>query len=212
MKLPRVLLYVLVTLVGSQAFAQNAPDVSRDALRYEATVFAGYRAGGTFDIQGSDENGDVGEHFSYALAFDYRIDPISSYELFYSRQPTQVSLGPSRADLDVGYLMFGGTLEIDDTSSLRPYIVGLVGAGLFSPHAPDTKDESRVAIALGLGLRVPLKPNIDMRLEARGYMTFFEKDSSVFCKSDDAGSTCLIRGNGSVFFQGEVLAGIAVSF
>jgi hypothetical protein len=208
----QALLSALVTLVAGQAFGQNAADVSEDAARVETTAFAGYRAGGIFDIEDSAENGDVGEHFAYAFALDYRVDDFATYELFHSKQPSQVSVGPERIDLDVKYLMFGGTLTIEEGSVVRPYIAGLIGVARFSPDAPDASDKSRLALSLGVGIRLPLRENIDIRLETRGYLTFINSDSSMFCQADVAGSVCRLSGNGSVFVQGELLAGVAVAF
>ena len=208
----RAVLAVLVTLSAGQAFSQNATDASPSAKQFEATAFVGYRGGGSFDIQDSDESADVGAHFSYALALNYQIDNTSGYELFYSRQATQVSLGADHTDLDVNYFMLGGTLIVDEMSALQPYIVGLVGAARLSPDAPDTNARSRFAISLGLGVRVPLRERIALRLEARGYVTFVDTDSAVFCSSGGSGSACLLRGSGSTFLQGELLAGIAIAF
>jgi hypothetical protein len=208
----QALLSAFVTLGAGQSSGQNAADVSEDAARVEATAFAGYRAGGIFDIEDSAENGDVGEHFAYALALDYRVDELATYELFHSKQPSQVSVGPERVDLDVKYLMFGGTLTIEEESYLRPYIAGLAGVARFSPDAPDASDKSRLAVTLGVGIRVPLRENIDIRLEMRGYVTFINADSSVFCQAEGEGSVCRLGGNGSVFVQGELLAGLAMAF
>lgn len=182
--------------------------------RFEVTPFLGYRGGGTFDIQGSAEDGDVSEHFSFGLALNYRVDTLSSYELFYSRQPTHVSLGaqPGALDLDVEYLMIGGTQVIESMSALQPYIVGLVGVGRFSLDAPDAQRETRFALSLGVGLRLHLRQQLDVRLETRGYLTFVDSGSSMFCRADATGSGCLFQGNGATFPQFELLAGVAWSF
>lgn len=201
-------------LAAGGACAQAVDENDAAAKRYEITPFLGYRVGGTFDINGSAEDGDVSEHVSFGLALSYHVDRFSSYEIFYSRQPTHISLGeqPGSLDLDVEYLLFGGMLVIEETSALQPYILGLAGVGRFSLDAPDAQDETTFALALGAGIRLHFREQVDVRLEARGYLAFVDSGSSTFCGADATGSGCLFRGNGATFPQFELLAGLAWSF
>jgi hypothetical protein len=201
-------------LLAAGGTCAQSVDEERAAIRYEVTPFLGYRGGGTLDIEGSAEDGDISEHFSFGLALNYHIDTFSSYELFYSRQPTHVSLGeqPGALDLDVEYLLIGGTTVIETMSPLQPYIVGLAGISRFSLDAPDARDETTFAISFGVGVRLQLREEIDVRLETRGYLAFVDSGSSMFCRADATGSGCLFKGDGTMFPQFELLAGVAWSF
>src|SRR5262245_24649591 len=61
--------------------------------RFEITPFAGYRMGGDFDVDvgaNTTQSADLDDDGSYALALDMRRDEESQYELFYSRQETNL--------------------------------------------------------------------------------------------------------------------------
>lgn len=203
-----------LVLAAAGASAQDTGEARPRTARFEATPFLGYRAGGTFDIPRSTEDSDIEEHISYAIALDYRVDDEASYELFYSRQPTRVSLGPQpgSAGLDVRYLLVGGTLGIEETSRVRPYIIGLLGLARFSLDVADAADTTRFVMSLGVGLRVPVWQHVDIRLETRGYLTLVGSGSPLFCRAGAAGEACRFQGNGSTLPQIEALAGVAWSF
>jgi opacity protein-like surface antigen len=182
--------------------------------RYEITPFVAYRIGGDFDVRDSDRDADVDDHMSFALAANLRLDEVSQYELFYSRQATQLAADspPGALDINVEYLHLGGTLTLNEEHWLRPYIAGGLGITRFSADAAGASDDARFSLSLAGGLRVPVSERFGVRLEARGYLTFIDTDSAVFCASGAFGGVCSIRGKGSAFVQYEVLAGAAFAF
>ena len=143
-----------------------------------------------------------------------RIDEASQYELFYDRQSTNIERGSplGNVDVDVEYLHVGGLAEWHDEYRLVPYVVGGVGATRFHPDFSGTDDETRFSLSLGGGVRVPVNERFSLRFEGRGYLTLVDTDTSFFCRSDQTGAVCRIRGNGSTFIQYELLAGAAVAF
>lgn len=186
-------------------------------LPFEVTPFAGYRMGGSFDIDlGNDttQNVDLRDHSAFALALDMRRDEGSQYELFYSRQATNlepnVPLGP--LGIRVEYFHIGGTLDVDHSLPLTPYIVGTLGLTRFSPGPASGSDETRFSFTFGGGLRVPVSRQFSLRFEARGYLTFVDTNTAFFCSSSAAGGVCAIRSSGSSFIQYEALAGAAFAF
>jgi opacity protein-like surface antigen len=182
--------------------------------RFEVTPFVGYRLGGRFKVDGFDRDADLDDHGSFALALNLRRDEESQYELFYTRQETNLEpdspLGP--LGLDVEYLHLGGTLDVDDELLLKPYVVGGLGITRLSPEPGRVSDNTRFSVSLGAGFRVPVSQHFSVRLEARGFLTFVDTDSSFFCSSSSAGGFCSIRGSGSTFIQYELLAGAAFAF
>ena len=195
---------------------QADPGTEREAPRtlYEITPFVGYRLGGDFDVASSDQHANLDDHGSFALALAVRRDPYSQYELLYTREETQVEKTSSLAPLDVNveYLHLGGTVdaEVESDFPLHPYILG--GLGLTRFTADSGSDDTRFSVSLGGGLRVPVSPRFSLRFEARGYLTFVDTDSAIFCASGSFGGVCSIRSTGSTFIQFDLMAGAAVAF
>jgi opacity protein-like surface antigen len=180
--------------------------------RFEVTPFVGYRLGEGFGIEGSDEDVNVHDHGSHAIALGYRGEELL-YELFYSRQPTRIDSSASleESDMDIEYLHFGAS-QAFDTEPLNPYILGAVGVTRLSLDTQGVQDSTHFSLSIAAGLRVPLKERLDLRLEGRGYLTFFSSDSSIFCASTSAGGGCALQRSGAVFMQFELFAGAAFSF
>jgi opacity protein-like surface antigen len=199
--------------VAAQADERSETATERPAqLLYEVTPFVGYRLNGDFDIANSNQQANLDDHASYALALDLRRDESSQYELLYSRQETRLEQNSPLAPLDVNveYLHLGGTLVVNDELPLVPYIVGTLGLTRFTLQSGT--DDTRFSFSLGAGLRVPVTPRFGLRLEARGFLTLVDSDSAVFCASGSFGGVCSIRGKGSTFTQFELMAGAAFAF
>jgi opacity protein-like surface antigen len=186
--------------------------------RFEITPFAGYRLGGDFDLmtvnQRSTQRAELDDHGSFALALAVRRDESSQYELLYAREETTFErtspLG--QADVSVEYLHLGGTLEanVDSDFPLQPYILGGLGVTRFDVQSAG--DDTQFSVSLGGGFRVPVSTHFSLRFEARGYLTFIDTKSSIFCASGSFGGACSIRTKGSTFNQFDLLVGAAFAF
>lgn len=199
----------LLSVAGLPLSAKDEPP-----SRFEITPFAGLRLGGHFKLEDPSRKLDVDESGTLALALNLRIDEISQYELFYGRQSTSLERDPllGQVDVDVEYLHLGGTVAMEGERRVIPYMVGGLGVTRFSPDPGDASDKTRFSLSLGGGVKVPLSQRFALRLEGRGYLTFVDTDTSFFCRSDEDGALCRIRGNGSTFIQYEVLAGATFAF
>jgi len=183
--------------------------------RVEIVPYAGFRTGGDFEFEDVQQHANVDSQGSLALALNLDIDANSQYQLYFSRQATRIGPNPATpggTDLDIAYLHLGGTLTPDTSRPLKPYLVGTLGATWFSPDAAGAHDSTQFSIALGGGLRIPVRPRFSLLLEARGFVTFLSGNTAFFCSSDAAGGACQLRGSGSIFFQYELLAGAAFRF
>ena len=203
---------VAAAMLGFTA-AHAAEPPPQEPARFEVAPFAGFALGGSFTRQDTGQNVDVGNHGSFALALDTVADVASQYELFYSHQSTTLRGDPTLAPtgVSVEYLHIGGTLLLDEAPPVKPYLAGGLGVTRFSPPAPGLVD-TRFSLSLGLGLRVPVARRLQLRLEARGFLTLVSSDTSLFCGSDQTGLVCQIHGHGSTFLQGQALAGVAFAF
>jgi Outer membrane protein beta-barrel domain len=200
----------LATMTATAAGSDEEPALP---LKYSVTPFVGYRFGGRFAVTDTSGHVDAIDHVSYGVALDVATDEQTQYELFYSRQSTSLSASsPVPADTIIEYLHLGGTVLMGESQRFQPYIIGTLGATRFSPDSPIGRDRIYFSLSLGAGLRIPLNDHLALRLEARGFATFFNTNSTVFCRSDQAGGLCLIHGSGSTFFQGDALAGLAYTF
>lgn len=213
----KICLIALLALSCGPLSAQNsdAPRPTENPPLFEITPFVGLRVGGNFRLEDPRRKLDVDGSDSLALALDLRIDQTSQYELFYSRQSTNLDRDPTlgEVDVDIEYLHIGGTVSIEgENQRVIPYMTGGLGATRFSPDPGDVNDKTRFSLSLGGGVKVPFNRNFALRLEGRGYLTFIDADTSFFCRSDQDGALCRIHGHGSTFLQFEILAGASFAF
>jgi opacity protein-like surface antigen len=215
----RIALTVFAALSIWSAGRATADEEREDAEKrlrtlYEITPFVGYRLGGDFDMANSTQSADLDDHGSYAFSVAVRRDESSQYELTYARQETQVERTSPLAPLDVNveYLHLGGTLDaqVESDFPLRPYLLG--GLGITRLTLSSGTDDTRFSFSLGGGLRVPVTPRFNIRLEARGFLTLIDSNSAIFCASGSFGGVCSIRAKGSTFTQFELMAGAAFAF
>jgi opacity protein-like surface antigen len=204
---------------AADASYSSLPAAGAPSSWFEVAGFGAVTVGGHF--RWSDPGTDTGtgstvsltDHGAFAVTADLRADEGSQYELFYSREATDLSGRPGvpRTRLTVEYLHLGGTLLLDDEPQIKPYIVGGLGATRFTPGEQGNTD-TRFSASLGLGLRWPVTRHFSVRLEGRGLVTLVNQDTAVFCRSDQNGLLCRVRGSGQTFLQGEFLAGAAWAF
>ena len=215
----RALACVALFCAGSVgvAEAQGMPQDDRDLgppLLWEVTPFAAYRMGGSFDLTGMNGSVGIEDHGSFGLAIDLSLDGFAQYELLYTRQETRIEQNSPIApfDLNVEYLHLGGTVLVSDELPILPYISGGLGITRFSPQNTQGSDDTRFSISLGGGLKLPVTDRLAVRLEGRGYLTFVDNQSSVFCASGSQGGICAIRVRSDTLFQFELMAGAAFAF
>ena len=193
--------------------AARAEPPTPETLQFEVTPLLGYRVGGDFQLSNSGPTVNVNDHPSLALAFDLRGADWTQYELFYARQSTVLS-GDAfvPTSVRVEYLHIGGTVALDETPRLKPYLAGGLGITRLAPDAALGSDDTRFSISLALGLRVPVSHHFSLRFEGRGFLTPMNTDAALFCHSDQGGALCELRAHGSLFFQFDFLAGAAYTF
>jgi hypothetical protein len=203
----RNLLFIAALLATPAAVADEAPLL-------QVAAHAGYRLGGSLEDTDTGDSADLDDSASFALALEMRYGKGDDryLQLWYSRQGSRVNDGLLDHDVDVEYLHFGGTVPFGDNDKARAYLALGVGATRFSPSGNGARDVTKFSGSLALGVEMPVSGRVAFRLEARGYLTAVDSDTSIFCRSDNGTGFCRIVASGSTIFQGEVLAGVAVSF
>ena len=192
-----------------------APLAAADELPlFQIGLHGGYRMGGGLEDSDTGEDRDFDDSSSFAIALEMRYGPGDDrfYQLWYSRQATNVDDGVDDFDADIEYLHIGGTLPFGGWEHAQPYFAAGIGATRFSASIPDAEDNTRFSGSMAFGLEIPLATHAAIRLEARGYLTAVDTETSFFCRSDDGEGACRIIASGSAIFQGEALAGILVRF
>jgi opacity protein-like surface antigen len=206
----------LVT-VAQAADSQGPQAVGERPWGVGLAGFGAFTVGGHFKSQGTSaaDTGtvDLADHSAFAVAADLATGEGSQYELFYSREATDLrgNFGVPRTAVTVEYLHIGGTVSVNDEPRIQPYVTGGLGVTRLTPGA-DGSTDTRFSASLGLGLRVPVTQHFSARLEARGFVTLLSADNAIFCRSDQTGLLCRIHSSGQSFIQGEFLAGAAFAF
>ncbi len=87
-----------------------------------------------------------------------------------------------------------------------------MGLTRISPQTGSGSEDTRFSLSLGTGVKLPITQRFDVRLEARGFVTFINSDSAFFCASGSSGGVCAIQAKTDAFFQYELLAGATFKF
>jgi len=202
-------LAVLIAVLPATALAQEAP---------ELTPFLGFRFGGSVESLSSGESFNVSESASYGLVFDYPLSRETTVEFLWSLQDTEVDgsradgSGPSRFPLDIHYFHVGATYSPGEPRKKRGFVVITVGATHFNPEEGGFGSETRFSVAAGGGVKLKLSERLGLRIEGRGYLTFVNGSSAVFCTGGGAGGGCAFSFAGDAFVQGEIDVGLSIAF
>lgn len=204
-------------IVFIAAFVAVASPLARavEAPQFQVAAHGGYRVGGSMEDTdtGDDRDLDEGESFAIALELRYKPGDDRFFQLWYSRQASEVDDEfDVPHDVDIEYLHLGGTVPFGSRGSFQPYFAAGLGATRFSVSGPDSQDRTKFSGSAALGFAVPVAEYAALRFEARGYLTAVDSDSAFFCRSDGGEGLCRIVASGSSVFQAEALIGIAVRF
>jgi opacity protein-like surface antigen len=194
-------------LVSSAARADEMP-------LFQAGLYGGYRVGGSLEDQDTGDDRDFEDASSYVVSLELRYGKGDDrfYQLWYSRQATEVDDGLETHDADVEYLHIGGTLPFGGWEHAKPYFAAGIGVTRFSASGADTDDRTNFSGSAAFGLEIPLARHAAIRFEGRGYLTLVDTEGAFFCRSDGGEGVCRIVASGSTIFQAEALAGILVRF
>ena len=198
----------LLLCLASPARAQEA----RKYNDFEFTPFVGYMAGGEFEDPTDSSDRDLDAGTDFGLIVNAATDWWRHYEMLYARQSTEVD-GVETFDMDVEYLQFGGSVSYPDTEAkyLIPYFGMTIGAARFSPDQAGLDDETKFAVTMSTGLRIPITEHFGLRLDLRAFGTVLDSDSDIFCVSS-AGLTCRIKAKGDFFLQYSANLGVTLGF
>jgi hypothetical protein len=203
----------------SLALTASAQDLGSDwdfpqpipqTTRFGISPLYGYRFGG--DIQ--DPNTDAKYSFkdapAYGVILDYApMDYYGRFELLWSRQDSSVDFngnyGLGKVDITIDVIQVGGECEYG-LEDLRGYVSAHVGATHFSSDGHG--DDTRFSFGIGGGVKAFLTKNLYLRADLRAFGTVTEGRGSFIY----ANGTTVATFSGTALWQGQVSAGIGVTF
>jgi hypothetical protein len=214
--------FTLLGLALPATGADRAPATERDDFipRFEIAPWGGYRFGGSFDFDAGEADSsrfDVRDAGSFGVDLGIYRDAMSFYELLYGSQSSRLDTNGATPDvprLRTDYYQLGGTLLFPQPNDLVAWVSMTAGVTRFSPsgslQGEPLGPESDLSLSLGGGLRIPLNPHLSIVGGVRGYLTFIDPSSRIFCVSN-GGATCVFQLSGSTYFQIEGLLGVALT-
>jgi hypothetical protein len=178
------------------------------AAGVELAPFAGFQFGGSVNSTAGgirfelDEGLDLGATLDLEVAEGWRV------ELLFSHQEGALEsrFDVDRVSLDVQRYL-AGIQEEHDYGRTKFFGVALVGATRFAPGLDGYDSDVRFTLGLGLGVKHWLTPRFGLRAETRGFFVDVDSGAGVVCRGG-----CLFVFNGSGLWQGDVTAGVSLSF
>jgi opacity protein-like surface antigen len=193
----------------------SAAAVAEDT-KMELTPFAGYRFGGTFELQDDEGSYEIEDSSSYGLILNIKQNFNTQWEVIYSRQETQANFSEAlstdpRIDVDIQLLQLGGTY-LGDGDKVRPYLVATLGGTHIKTASTGSSSDTFWSGSIGGGVQFLPTSRLGIRLEARAYGTLVSSNSAIFCGSGPEGGTCTVLVEGKLLTQVETLVGVVFRF
>jgi hypothetical protein len=204
------LLICVVFLGTSKAFAQS------DALETEFTIFGGLRAGGEMSVEDSDVVYAANDSSSYGLIWNTRYQRNTEWEVYFSRQQTEVEVSDPffilpGIDVDIYTLQLGGTYLFDG-KGVRPYLAMTAGGTHVKAESDSGDSDTFFSGSLGFGLKFREGERLGFRLEGRAHGVLVSSNSKLFCRTGPDENICIVQIEGSLFSQFEAFAGVTFRF
>ena len=190
--------------------------LSTNIYSVEIIPLLGYRGGGEFIDETTDQKHTLESSDVYGLILSWPYEHGKNIEVYYSHQATQLNSisttepAPNNVvniPITIDYLHIGGTAPISDYKNLQTFVTGGLGFTYSSADYTNAQSDLRASFSIGIGLKWPMTERIALRLETRGLATLYDNNSAIYCNGG-----CAISVNGNLFLQGEVFAGLGFTF
>ncbi|WOH39402.1 outer membrane beta-barrel protein [Thalassotalea fonticola] len=206
----------LLTLLICAFFSPNSIAQADSEDYWDITIFAGQRTSDNFE---DDEDLEEGEEpfevdflndASAGIILGWEFDYNRTGELLFSHSNTEFDGDIQLDDMEISisYLHIGGTVTVSE-GKVPIYIGGGLGIAHLAPGDGSLDSETRPSANLGIGAKFNFSESFSLRLDARGYATFFDSDGYLFCSGNKG---CVMRTNSNMWLQGEFTAGLTYRF
>lgn len=202
---------IAFTLLFLSAGAHAAED-----LRVEITPYGGYRFGGTFTVDGSDDEYELDDAGSAGIIFNLRQYENTQWEVLYTRQRSDarfdgVTINDAVIDIETQTLQLGGTYQ-GPGDRVRPYLAATIGGTRIEASARGSESDTFWSGSIGVGLNVNPSARLGLRAEARAYGVLLDSSTELLCRTGPDLNICAIRVEGDVLGQVELFAGVVFRF
>lgn len=184
--------------------------VSTSQARVELTPFTGYQFGGEVEdfTTGATLKFKETSNFGFILGFGEEGSGIQT-EVYFSRQETEIEgsgafSAASLFDLDVDYYHIGGSVIVNETEKLQPFVAASLGVTHFRPGASGVSSETKFSLGIGGGVKYFVSDRVGLRAEARAMGTFIDHEAAAFCEEGN----CLVVGRSEVMLQFNGIIGL----
>ena len=207
-----VMSFGLPLAAGAQEFSDELmfPKPLPQTTSFGISPFYGYRWGGDIQDANTDTKYSLKAAPAYGLILDYApLGYRGRFELLWSRQDSSVDFqgnnGLGKVDITIDVIQAGGVAEYG-SQRLRGYVSAHIGATHFSSDGHG--DDTLFSFGIGAGVKAFLTKNIYLRADLRGFGTVTEAEGSFIFANGIAVATF----SGSALWQGQVSAGIGITF
>ena len=178
--------------------------------RFGVSPFYGYRWGGEIQDASTGSKYSFKDGPAYGLILDYApMDYFGRFELVWSRQDSSVDFqgnnGLGNIDITIDVIQLGGEAEYG-SERLRGYASAHAGATHYSSDGYG--DSTKFSFDIGAGVKAFLTKNIYLRADLRGIGTVTEGEGGFIY----ANGVTVATFSGSTLWQGQVSAGVGVTF
>jgi hypothetical protein len=178
--------------------------------RFGISPFYGYRFGGEVEDMNTGKQYGFKDGPAYGLLLDYApVNFYGRYELLWSHQDSSLNFrgdgGLGDVDLAIDVIQIGGELEFG-MQRLRGYFSAHIGATHFSTDGYG--DDTKFSMGIGMGAKAFLTKNIYLRADIRGFCNVVDAEGGFIY----ANGVTVASFSGSTLWQGQVSAGIGITF
>lgn len=179
---------------------------------FQITPFIGYASEGSLEDINTGAGLDIAADSTVGFTLGKDVGETRQIEFYFSRQSTDLSGDPAitpgfKVDIDVEYIHFGSKHYLGKTSNT--YLVGSIGGTRFSSSSSVHGSETDFSLGVGGGFETGRDKGVGFRLEGRGFATFTEGSTQIFCNPS---GTCTGFSSNDILFQFVVNAGVSFRF
>lgn len=158
------------------------------------------------------QKAEIGNNFAQALALSWYYGRNTEGELFYSNSKQDFTMSGDdknvSTDIYISYLHFGGRVNFVNSSPFSTSLGLGVGATFFVPDESKYDNDIALSGSITGGMRYELSDQLALKADLRVYGTVLQNDSSLFCSDNQ----CLVKLDGEVYVQTELMAGVEYKF
>ena len=198
--------FVLAAVVAAALPASAAAQVQA-----EIGPFVGYRFGGSLVDNAASYGIESAVSYGGVVDLDLRRD--LGVEFLWSHQaselPLQDVLEPGPFTVSVDHWMLGPWKAFGQPAArVRPFASFLLGLSKFSTSIAEGESRARFALGSSVGVKFFPQPRVGLRLEGRGFFTFTDGGTNLFCSSTL--NACPLQFKSDLLVQGELAATVFV--